>query len=423
MFSKISGVELIKRVRMSNGGDSYVIPFATSRPFNLVVHGENHFEYGHYGIHLGQMDRLTFFSHDHKIITLKLVDFREESESYGLEETKTVIADGKHELVIPPGVAHTFSDLAGIATINNYEIFLPDAEAWINGETDWDLGNDIVNVPLKYSNSPKPRFKSNQKRASNQLYDLIAMRQSSDDSKTEQFGHALTEDVNLNGETFRLKIREPKQQQTPDFPFISGIRGVEWRKNKLVETGPESGIIPFPKQRPFYVVDHGRSIYEHDAFGVHLGQEDNLTFFGPKNSKVKITLKDCRESSVSSQTEETFQFKPEPGMTLTIPQGVAHAFVFEVGIFTINQPKVFLREDGKDYDMSTDVIDIPIDAKEFPKIRPYSKTTSKKFYEQFAKKQYDFLHSNEKISTPVVLLAKDDDGNDVRVAFREKVEA
>ena len=57
----ITGLQWVERWTISNGQtDSCVVPFATSFPVNIVTHGEQQFDYGQYGVHLGQQDSLTF---------------------------------------------------------------------------------------------------------------------------------------------------------------------------------------------------------------------------------------------------------------------------------------------------------------------------------------------------------------------------
>ena len=79
----IEGLHWIPRWRINNGQkDSFVIPFATTYPVNIVYHGERKFKYGQYGIHLGQQDTLTFLGDEKQRIVAKFMDCRNNSATF-----------------------------------------------------------------------------------------------------------------------------------------------------------------------------------------------------------------------------------------------------------------------------------------------------------------------------------------------------
>lgn len=78
----INGLHFENRYRNPNGGDSYVIYYPTIQPFSLVYHGDEKFEYKHFGIHLGQKDRLTFLGNPNQKIIGHFIDCRKESDTF-----------------------------------------------------------------------------------------------------------------------------------------------------------------------------------------------------------------------------------------------------------------------------------------------------------------------------------------------------
>ena len=85
----IDGLRWEANWRASNGGTSYVIPFPTMRPFNIVFHGDRKFDYGHYGIHLGQEDNLTFLGSSDALIVGYFIDCRRGSPTFRKKGSRT----------------------------------------------------------------------------------------------------------------------------------------------------------------------------------------------------------------------------------------------------------------------------------------------------------------------------------------------
>lgn len=421
----VVGVEVLSNWRVGNGTDSYVVPFPTRRPFNIVNHGHGPFLYGHYGIHLGQEDRLTFLADKQRRVSVRLIDCRRSSPTFREYRELDVLADGSTTLVIPPGVAHTFDDLGAVVTINSYRLFLPSPRDWLDGTSDWDSENDIVNMPLDVDVNSIEGVSENSEPCSQLYYNLVASRQAAI-SKTWTWQHAVTEDVVLEtGEAYRLKFREPAttKGETHDRneADVTAILGVVWSTLRGIQTGPSSSILPQHSQRPFYVVDHGSSVYEHDAYGIHIGQEDNLIFVGPTFDKIQLSLLDCRANSPTFGFRSVLRFSANPERMLTIPPGVAHAFVFPIGVYTINQPRVFLGSDDK-YEPQNDVIDLPINTSSLPRIRENHIPATDEYYDAFVSAQTNSMRSKANLQTPIVMLATDNSGDTFRVAIREAAE-
>lgn len=419
----IQGLRWEKNWRVDNGKESYVVPFPTTRPVNLVFHGETKFDYGHYGIHLGQEDRLVFLGHSKQTITAYFIDCRKDSPTLHKRITAHFTPTSERRLCIPPGVAHAFDSLEGVFTLNYYLLFLPEPAKWLNGETEWNLDSDVINLPIEVTNEELPAFEANTCEASDVFYQLVRRKQQVNIPKLKH-QYPFTQDVTLNdGQVVRLSFHKKADESAnlPEWMPIEGIEGLGWKQHFVVASGDESGFIPLLDNSPFYIVDHGEQSYSHDAYGIHLGQEDRLTFLGSKNHKVKLTLVDCRKESQTLHNKVFLEFTPNPLQYLIIPNGVAHKFENLEQVFTVNRPAIFFT-DEKDYQPSNDVIDWS-DEKQFPVLEAHKNPASDDYYKRQSNLQEQFLSSPPKHSTPIVLLTKDSQGNPVRVALRKQVES
>lgn len=87
-------------------------------PFQVIDHGESHYENDAYGIHLFSEDRLTFLGKPGEDIYVRLLDCRRGSPTLGRQDELRFKPTPLKFLVIPPGVAHGFRNLEGVFTAN-----------------------------------------------------------------------------------------------------------------------------------------------------------------------------------------------------------------------------------------------------------------------------------------------------------------
>lgn len=394
------------------------MPFPVTRPFNVVFHGDRKFDYGHYGVHLGQEDRLTFLGHCDHLITARFIDCRSKSPTARMSLEVKFSPSSEWELIIPPGVAHTFDNLEGVNTINTYRVLLPDPSEWLNGSSKWVMDSDIINIPENSDPSKVELVEQNSLEASKIFYRVLADLQRNTLPQI-QHEHPYTANHKLpDGSIVQLKIRERVNQARADPEQLCEMAGLMWITIPFVKTGPESGITPLVSERPFYIVDHGSENYTHDAFGIHKGQDDILLFLGPTDQMITAEFVDCRRGSPTIFRRHLETFSPSAFRVLSIPRGIAHRFEHLENVFTLNQGVMF-AEVSEPYDAENDVLDWPRDAKEFPTIDQNTEEFSLFTYEAFAEGQVRALKSTAADhSTPVVLLAKDEHGKEVRVAIR-----
>lgn len=418
----IAGLGWRPNWRIPNGGESFVVPFPTLRPATIVFHGEDEFEYGHYGIHLGQADVLTFLGPESQRITGHFIDCREGSPTAGVREVHEWGPGSDRALYIPAGVAHAFDGLERVHTLNTYELFLPDPQQWLSGKLDWRAEADVINLPMTVADADVPRFRPNSHPASEVWYQLVA-RQQAEALPQVTHEYPFTSDITLDsGEKHRIELRKRRDRSdvVPEWEPVDGIDGLGWVAHPVFWSGPRSGFVPLVDPRPLYFVDHGSAHYAHDAYGIHLGQEDHLTFVGPQQQTIELKLADVRKGSPTFGNETVIRFRPSALRYLKIPNGVAHAFDGLENVITFNRPNTFLPENGE-METGNDVIDWPLDRRPFLALESHRNPAGERFYRaQVTGQQALLTDQSVGTSTPAVFLTEDGDGNHVRVAVRKR---
>lgn len=111
------------------------------RPFYVVEHGSDCYDFDSYGIHLGQDDRLVFLGESCQQIVLKLMGMREGSPTLHMSEEIIFNPSPHVELAIPRGVGHALFNMGMVFTINRPYLFL-------DPDKDYFPGNDIIDWPI-----------------------------------------------------------------------------------------------------------------------------------------------------------------------------------------------------------------------------------------------------------------------------------
>jgi dTDP-4-dehydrorhamnose 3,5-epimerase-like enzyme len=404
----IEGLQWIDRWRINNGRPgSFVVPFPTTRPVNIVTHGEKRFDYGQYGIHLAQQDVLTFLGDSSQVVHARFIDCRKTSTTFRAALEIEFSPSSSRTLVIPSGVAHTFSGLEGISTLNAYSVFLPPIEDMLKGALGWTPENDIINLPLSIDPTEVEGLMPMPQPASNRVYYRLASLQASTLSGGN-VSHAETRNFILDtGEQVRLML-QPRAESLAEAPRVprSKIKGVRFERHNAVRTGDDSRIMPVAGPSPFYIVDHGVEPYNFDSFGVHLGQEDHLTFLGSSCRNIRLKLVDMRRGSETLHYEEWHEFSCDPQMELIIPCGVAHALFNMEGVFTLNRPVIYLDELGA-YEPGKDVIDWPLTDQNYPVFNINRQPASLDYMERLVVLQRQAMAEKAAIETPKAVIVND----------------
>ncbi|NBN74330.1 dTDP-4-dehydrorhamnose 3,5-epimerase family protein [Proteus sp. G2615] len=417
----IVGLHWISRWRVNNGRkDSYVIPFATTYPINIIYHGSDEFKYGQYGIHLGQQDTLTFLGDENRKVLAKFIDCRKYSPTFKSVLSFYITPSSARTLIIPPGVAHTFHHLENIFTLNSYTLFLPTLEKLFCKDLTWSPNNDVINLPEDINIDDIEGYEPMTEEASDLVYHRIADIQSELLNKHE-FLHSETRKIRLdNGDTVNLRFRERiAKNQRMKLP-LSTIMGVAFREMPTMQTGKESGIVPLTRKSPMYLVDHGPEDYDFDSYGLHLGQEDHLIFLGETSCDITLKLVDMRKNSPTLFYEDEITFNPTLNLELVIPCGVAHALFNMANVITVNRPVIYLDKE-KEYIPGHDVIDWKIANKNYQSYSINKIEADLNYYQFIVSKQEEIIKQQPTHHTPKSIIVYDENNNPIKVLIKEKV--
>ncbi|MCP5464873.1 MAG: dTDP-4-dehydrorhamnose 3,5-epimerase family protein [Deltaproteobacteria bacterium] len=302
--------------------------------------------------------------------------------------------------MIPAGIAHTFYNLENIDTINEFNLYLPEPDKIFDPNSLWKLENDIINVPI--GSKKLPVVEPNPHQASELVYSRLAAFQEKilpniTAGFPEQFNF-----TDANNKTHSLLMRkkvDPVSNEAKKIEKLGSIEGVFWQDHLKVATGPDSAVLPLIRKSPFYVVEHGHQSYNHDSYGIHLGQEDRLTFLGRPGKKIHLTLVDCREGSKTLHKKEELVLEVSSFKELVIPQGVAHALRGMEGVYTLNRPFHFM-DDRQNYRPGHDVIDWPIDCMNYPVYKINTIPTIDDYYIKSATEQKALMMKKSDYSAP-----------------------
>lgn len=419
----IDGLYWVARWRINNGkDDSFVVPFPTTYPVNIVYHGERKFKYGQYGIHLGQQDVLTFLGSAKKRILAKFIDCRIGSPTFKHKQEFYITPSSAKTLVIPPGVAHTFHNLEYVYTLNSYKILLPTLEQICCGEVHWTPESDIINIPEDIELDDITGYLPMSEEASDLVYHQIGKFQF-ENLNMHRYQHAETRKFTLdNGEVINVRVREENHERSKSVLPESKIEGVVFQELPSIKTGAESCIVPLTRQSPLYLVEHGEENYDFDSYGLHLGQEDHLVFLGNSTQKITLKLVDMREGSNSQFMEEEITFFPSPYIELIIPCGVAHALSNMAKIITVNRPVLYLDEQFQ-YLPGNDVIDWPINDVNYMSYKVNTIEANSEYYAHIVTQQLEAIKTPPTHNTPKSVVIYDESiGKHVKVILKEKVE-
>lgn len=112
-------------------------------------------------------------------------------------------------------------------------------------------------------------------------------------------------------------------------------------------------------------VTHGPD-FEYSTYGIHVGQDDRLTFLGQRDKEIHGYFIDCRAGSSTLHKKVACSFAPSPSRKLVIPRGVAHTFDGLAGIVTRDEPVWYSHENNPHWNVNNDLISILRSSTEFP---------------------------------------------------------
>jgi hypothetical protein len=135
-----------------------------------------------------------------------------------------------------------------------------------------------------------------------------------------------------------------------------------WFRSKLMSS-------PGPLISDF--VTH-EAAFEYSTYGIHVGQDDRLTFVGNEKNIITGYFVDCREGSPTATRSVVARFAPSLYRRLIIPRGVAHTFDGLEHIVTRDEPVWYSDVDNIDWNVDNDLISVPRkwQVEAFPIVRP-----------------------------------------------------
>lgn len=107
--------------------------------------------------------------------------------------------------------------------------------------------------------------------------------------------------------------------------------------------------------------------FTYSTYGIHVGQDDRLTFFGD-GQRITVHLIDCREDSRSLGEEITIEMAVSPHRVLIIPKGVAHTLDGLGGVVTRDEP-VWYADQNPDWEPDNDLVSFLRTARKAPVVR------------------------------------------------------
>ncbi|MBP5088827.1 dTDP-4-dehydrorhamnose 3,5-epimerase family protein [Pseudomonas chlororaphis] len=99
--------------------------------------------------------------------------------------------------------------------------------------------------------------------------------------------------------------------------------------------------------------------FSYSTYGIHVGQDDRLTFMGDNGKKIEGFFVDCREGSPSIHHIVQLRFSPSLYRHLVIPRGVAHTFDNLEYIVTRDEPIWHSDQDNTAWNLDNDLVSVP----------------------------------------------------------------
>lgn len=198
------------------------------------------------------------------------------------------------------------------------------------------------------------------------------------------------------------------------------IPGLEFRENLITPLGGSQSWFslkvcssPGPLVSDF--VTHGPE-FEYSTFGIHVGQDDRLTFFGPSESLITGHFVDCRAETTTPHLAVSYTFHASARRRLIIPRGVAHTFDDLAGIVTRDEPVWYSGENNPHWNVNNDLISILRTASEFPTVPTNEFKLSEDLHVYMTRLSQAVLDSPRAYSTRFNLTI---DGEEKYVMFQE----
>ncbi|WP_180919761.1 dTDP-4-dehydrorhamnose 3,5-epimerase family protein [Vibrio parahaemolyticus] len=320
---------------------------------DFVTHGRE-FEYSTFGIHVGQVDRLTFLGNQKQEIIGHFVDCRENSPTLHQKVSCKFSASPNRKLIIPRGVAHTFDNLAGIVT--------RDEPIWYSSEsnTHWNVNNDLISILRTESNFPI--VKINEHLLPDELH--VYLTRLSQAVLDEPKPYSTRFNLEVGGEETYVMFQENSwdNEGRALSPLLEAFvhTGLFISRSKYAITGKASWTV---------VPNTGSGVADvlllntflegtNISLFVHRRTRKSYTFLTNEGQKLIVDILDLRPESESFGKRESFETVCDPRICFTIEPGVAYCFRVENDTYVRTESEVFVAENEPREDLPHFGIDI-----------------------------------------------------------------
>jgi hypothetical protein len=299
---------------------------------HFVTHGP-HFNYGAYiGLHLGQVDRLTFISSHRQTLFGRFIDCRIDSPTLGRRVSVTFDATPSRKLSIPMGVAHTFDNIQNVVTRNDLQLYS-------SSNNLWRFEDDLVSmpasiapdeiVPIAVNSLPLPKDTAILfYRLQSQLMvgGRDRLRLSSDDIIDDTGYAAKVADF------FRAASRR------------KAINGISLEVNSIFPVANQSwGIIASTSDCVMELFITNAAL-EDKPYCYHKQHDILLTFLDRRGDQIELSVIDLRLESPSRNIEVQYIVHCDERFRIRIPIGVAYKLSGEGGFCIRRESELFLVE-------------------------------------------------------------------------------
>lgn len=175
--------------------------------------------------------------------------------------------------------------------------------------------------------------------------------------------------------------------------FVFPFAGLEFQANTFFQSR-SGNISKLASSRGPLVSDFvtHQSDFKYDAYGIHVGQDDRLTFFGPRQEIIGYFI-DCRDNSPTFGERIVARYNASMERRLVIPRGVAHSFDNLQGIVTRDEPVWYSDFHNPDWDINNDLISLKreISFSGLPRVRPNNYLLPDEAHHLFSRIQQELL--------------------------------
>lgn len=283
---------------------------------HFVTHGPS-FSYGkQIGLHVGQVDQLTFISTEPKNIVGTFIDFRHDSSTFGIRAKIEYSTSVMRKLIVPCGVAHTFSGIENVVTRNDLIIHSSSENSL------WKIEDDLVGFPIDTDPTEADAIHVNTsvlpQGAAKVFYQL--------QSNVMRGGRRLEPDQTDDGEQQSVEF---DNKSTP--PLRTNGEGNEPAKvscepNSFFPVAEESwGILPSTSscEMDLFVVDE---LDENAPFRCHASHEILHTVLNHSGKSITIETRDMHQPGHPGRADNTFTYDSDERMRLVFKAGCAYRY-------------------------------------------------------------------------------------------------